>query len=185
MVYIGTEIPLLGHTFLTESTTLALLGVMGLLVVMELARLAPSSRGRLSVLGLGIGSAGVIIFGLVSTKVVSGALLQGKFLATVNPFVRNSIPLVASVAENRPSTWASLYLELGSLIILGVFGVFFAFQRLREGGVHLLMSAVTGFYFLGSLVRLPRILVPVMTPLVAFMLIHLGRPSTNAMFEPV
>src|SRR5437879_5845677 len=54
MLYIGTEIPLLGHTFLTESTTLALLGVMGLLIVMELARLAPSSRGRLSVLGLGM-----------------------------------------------------------------------------------------------------------------------------------
>src|SRR5207245_6126582 len=37
MLYIGTEIPLLGHTFLTESTTIALLGVMGLLIVMELA----------------------------------------------------------------------------------------------------------------------------------------------------
>src|SRR5881409_4064102 len=57
MLYIGTEIPLLGHTFLTESTTLALLGVMGVLIVMELARLAPSNRGRLSVLGLSIASA--------------------------------------------------------------------------------------------------------------------------------
>src|SRR5437667_3617060 len=63
MLYIGTDIPLLGHTFPTASTTIALLGVMGLLVVMELARLAPSSRGRLSVLGLGIASADVIIFG--------------------------------------------------------------------------------------------------------------------------
>jgi len=46
MLYIGTEIPLLGHTFLTESTTIALLGVMGVLIVMELARLAhPREEG--------------------------------------------------------------------------------------------------------------------------------------------
>src|SRR3989454_7514009 len=173
MLYIGTEIPLLGHTFLTESTTIALLGVMGILVVMELARLAPSSRGRLGVLGLGIASAAVIIFGLISTKVVSGALLQGKFLATVNPFVRNSIPLVASVAENRPSTWASLYLELGSLIILGVFGFFFAFQRLREGDVLLIIFGVTGFYFAASLVRLTLILAPVMSTLAAITVVEL------------
>jgi len=165
MLYIGTEIPLLGHTFLTESTTIALLGVMGLLVVMELARLAPSSRGRLSVLGLSIASAAVIIFGLVSTKVVSGALLQGKFLATVNPFVRNSIPLVASVAENRPSTWASLYLELGSLIILGVFGFFFAFAA--------------------SLVRLTLILAPVMSTLAAITVVELGKPAMDIIQQAV
>jgi len=82
---------------------------------------------------------------LVSSKIISGSLLQ-ESSRHVNPFVRNSIPLVASVAENRPSTWASLYLELGSLIILGVFGFFFAFQRLREGDVLLIIFGVTGFY---------------------------------------
>jgi len=185
MLYIGTEIPLLGHTFLTESTTIALLGVMGLLVVMELARLAPSTRGRLSILGLTIASSAGIVIGLVTTKVVSGALLQGKFLATVDPFVRNSIPLVASVAENRPSTWASLYLELGSLIILGVFGFFFAFQRLREGDVLLIIFGVTGFYFAASLVRLTLILAPVMSTLAAITVVELGKPAMDIIQQAV
>ncbi len=185
MLYIGTEIPLLGHTFLTESTTIALLGVMGLLIVMELARLAPSSRGRMSILALTIVSTTAIIFGLVSTKIVSGALLQGKFLATVNPFVRNSIPLVASVAENRPSTWASLYLELGSLIILGVFGFFFAFQRLREGDVLLIIFGTTGFYFAASLVRLTLILAPVMSTLAAITVVELGKPAMDIIQQAV
>src|SRR5205807_8444503 len=57
-LFTGTELPLLGHTYLTESTTIALLGVMGLLAVMELSRLAPTTRGRLTVLGLAI--AGVV-----------------------------------------------------------------------------------------------------------------------------
>ncbi|HEV2120276.1 MAG TPA: STT3 domain-containing protein [Candidatus Bathyarchaeia archaeon] len=185
MLYIGTMIPLLGHTFLTESTTIALLAVMGLLMVMELARLAPSTRGRLSILALTIAASAGVVFGLVSTKVVSGALLQGKFLATVDPFVRNNIPLVASVAENRPSTWASLYLELGSLIILGVFGFFFAFQRLREGDVLLIIFGVTGFYFAASLVRLTLILAPVMATLAAITVVELGKPAMDIIQQAV
>ena len=185
MLYIGTEIPLLGHAFLTESTTIALLGVMGILIVMELARLAPSSRGRLSILGITIISTAGIVFALVSTKVLSGALLQGMFLATVNPFVRNSIPLVASVAENRPSTWASLYLELGSMIILGVFGFFFAFQRLREGDVLLIIFGVTGFYFAASLVRLTLLLAPVMATLAAITVVELGKPAMDIIQQAV
>ena len=185
MLYIGTEIPLLGHAFLTESTTIALLGVMGLLIVMELARLAPSTIGRLSILVVTIVSSAAILFGLVSTKIISGSLLQGKFLATVDPFVRSNIPLVASVAENRPSTWASLYLELGSLIILAVFGFFFAFQRLREGDVLLIIFGVTGFYFAASLVRLTLILAPAMATLAAITVVELGKPAMDIIQQTV
>ncbi len=185
MLFIGTEIPLLGHAFLIESTTIALLGVMGLLIVMELARLAPSTRGRLSILGLTVASSAAIVFGLVSTKILSGSLLQGKFLATVDPFVRNNIPIVASVAENRPSTWASLYLELGSLIILAVFGFFFAFQRLREGDVLLIIFGVTSFYFAASLVRLTLLLAPVMSTLAAITVVELGKPAMDIIQQAV
>jgi dolichyl-diphosphooligosaccharide--protein glycosyltransferase len=185
MLFIGTEIPLLGHAFLIESTTIALLGVMGLLIVMELARLAPSTRGRLSILGLTAVSLAAIVFGLVSTKILYGSLLQGKFLATVDPFVRNNIPIVASVAENRPSTWASLYLELGSLIILAVFGFFFAFQRLREGDVLLIIFGVTGFYFAASLVRLTLLLAPVMATLAAITVVELGKPAMDIIQQAV
>src|SRR5881396_855083 len=160
-LYTGTELPLLGHTYLTESTTVALLGVMGLLAVMELSRLAPTPRGRLTVLGLAI--AGVVAIAVlgVGTGLISAGL-RGKFLATIDPFVRNNIPLVASVAENRPSTWSSLYLEIGSVILLAVFGFFFAFQRLRDSDVLLIVFGVTGFYFAASLVRLTLILAPAM-----------------------
>ena len=185
MLYIGTELPLLGRTFLTESTTLALLGVMGLLMVMELARLAPSTRGRLTVLGVTIVGAVATVVGLVTSNLVSGTLLTGKFLATVDPFVRNNIPLVASVAENRPSTWASLYLELGSLIVLSVFGFFFAFQRLREGDVLLIIFGVTGFYFAASLVRLTLILAPVMATLAAITVVELGKPAMDIIQQTV
>src|SRR5256884_300142 len=183
-LFTGTELPLLGHTYLTESTTVALLGVMGLLAVMELSRLAPTSRGRLTVLGLAI--AGVVAIAVlgVGTGLISAGL-RGKFLATLDPFVRNNIPLVASVAENRPSTWSSLYLEIGSVILLAVFGFFFAFQRLRDSDVLLIVFGVTGFYFAASLVRLTLILAPAMATLAAITVVELGKPAMDIIQQAV
>src|SRR5437899_4258249 len=183
-LFTGTELPLLGHTYLTESTTVALLGVMGLLAVMELSRLAPTTRGRLTVLGLAV--AGVVAIAVlgVGTGLISAGL-RGKFLATLDPFVRNNIPLVASVAENRPSTWSSLYLEIGSIILLAVFGFFFAFQRLRDSDILLLVFDVTGFYFAASLVRLTLILAPALATLAAITVVELGKPAMDIIQQAV
>jgi len=183
-LFTGTELPLLGHTYLTESTTVALLGVMGLLAVMELSRLAPTARGRLTVLGLAVsGVVAIAVLG-VGTGLISAGL-RGKFLATLDPFVRNNIPLVASVAENRPSTWSSLYLEIGSIILLAVFGFFFAFQRLRDSDVLLIVFGVTGFYFAASLVRLTLILAPAMATLAAITVVELGKPAMDIIQQAV
>jgi dolichyl-diphosphooligosaccharide--protein glycosyltransferase len=183
-LFTGTELPLLGHTYLTESTTIALLGVMGLLAVMELSRLTPTTRGRLTVLSLAV--AGVVAIAVlgVGTGLISAGL-RGKFLATIDPFVRNNIPLVASVAENRPSTWSSLYLEIGSIILLAVFGFFFAFQRLRDSDVLLIVFGVTGFYFAASLVRLTLILAPAMATLAAITVVELGKPAMDIIQQAV
>jgi dolichyl-diphosphooligosaccharide--protein glycosyltransferase len=183
-LFTGTQLPLLGHTYLAESTTIALLGVMGLLAVMELSRLAPTTRGRLTVLSMAVaGVAAIAVLG-VGTGLISAGL-RGKFLATLDPFVRNSIPLVASVAENRPSTWSSLYLEIGSIILLAVFGFFFAFQRLRDSDVLLIVFGVTGFYFAASLVRLTLLLAPAMATLAAITVVELGKPAMDIIQQAV
>src|SRR2546428_1067919 len=183
-LFTGAELPLLGHTYLTESTTIALLGVMGLLAVMELSRLAPTTRGRLTVLSLAV--AGVVAAAVLGVGTgLSSAGLRGKFLATLDAFVRNNIPLVASVAENRPSTWSSLHLEIGRIILLAGFGVFFAFQRLRDSDVLLIVFGVTGFYFAASLVRLTLILAPAMATLAAITVVELGKPAMDIIQQAV
>jgi dolichyl-diphosphooligosaccharide---protein glycosyltransferase len=183
-MYSGTELPLLGHTYLTESTTIALLGVMGILAIMELSRLAPTARGRLTVMTLTLaGITSVAILG-VATGLI-GVGLRGKFLSTLDPFIRNNVPLIASVAENRPSTWASLYLEIGSVILLAVFGFFFAFQRLRDSDVLLIIFGVTGFYFAASLVRLTLILAPAMATLAAITVVELSKPAMDIIQQTV
>ncbi len=183
-LYTGTQVPLLGRLFLTEGTTLALIAVMGVLVIAQLAKLAPTSRGRLSLLGL----SGITIIGIGYAAFATGLLKGGlgaKFLTIINPFLRQNIPLVASVAENRPSTWASFYLELGSLILLGVFGFFFAFQRLRDADILLIVFGVTAFYFAASIVRLTLILAPAISTLAAITVVELGKPAMDIMQQSV
>jgi dolichyl-diphosphooligosaccharide---protein glycosyltransferase len=183
-LYTGTSIPDLGHTFLTESTTIALLGVMGLLVIMELAKLAPTTRGRLTIAGVfGAAIAGGGYF-IATTNFLSTSL-GSKFLTTLDPFLRNNIPLVASVAENRPSTWASFFLELGSILLLGVFGFFFAFQRLRDADVLLIIFGTTAFYFAASLVRLTLVLGPAISTLAAITVVELGKPAMDIIQQSV
>src|SRR5881296_1022489 len=181
-LYTGTSIPDLGHVFLSEGTTLALIGVMALLIVMELAKLTPTTRGRLTVAGLfGAGIAASAYF-ILTTNFLS---LGSKFLTTLNPFLRNSIPLVASVAENRPSTWASFFLELGSVLLLAVFGFFFAFQRLRDSDILLIIFGTTAFYFAASLVRLTLVLGPAISTLAAITVVELGKPAMDIIQQSV
>ncbi len=183
-LYTGTSIPNLGHTFLIESTTIALVGVMGILVIMELAKLTPTTRGRLSVLGLSSASIAAAAYFVATTNFLSTSL-GSKFLTTLNPFLRQNIPLVASVAENRPSTWASFFLELGSVILLGVFGFFFAFQRLRDSDILLIIFGVTAFYFAASLVRLTLVLGPAISTLAAITVVELGKPAMDIIQQSV
>ena len=182
-LYSGTQIPLLGYVFIRDSTTLALVGVMGILILVQLSRLTTTGTGRLAVWGLSIASVVAAIVILYRADLLIS--VQGKFLATINPFIRQDIPLVASVAENRPSTWASLFLELGSLTLLSVFGFFFAFQRLREGDVLLIIFGATAFYFAASLVRLTLILAPAIAVLAAGAVVELGNPAMDIMRQSV
>ncbi len=182
-LYTGTQIPQLGRIFLTDSTTLALVGVMGVLIVMQLLRMATTTAGKLTVFGISAAGSVAAAFFLVQGGLSTAPV--GKFLTIVNPFVRQNIPLVASVAENRPSTWASLFLELGSLTLLAVFGFFFAFQRLREGDILLIIFGATAFYFAASLVRLTLILAPAISVLAAITVVELGKPAMDIIQQSV
>src|SRR5438128_2111643 len=180
---VGTGLPYLGRTFIEESTTLALIGIMGLLVLMESLSVLKTSRERWILIGAAVLGGALTILVLVQSGIATN--LGAKFLATVNPFIRNNIPLVASVAENRPATWASFFLELGAMTLLGVFGFFFAFQRLRPPDVLLIVYGATAFYFAASLVRLSLLLAPAISILAAITVVEFGKPAVDIIRQSV
>jgi len=93
--------------------------------------------------------------------------------------------LVESVAEHRPATWASFFFEFGIISLLGIFGFFFASQRLRNNDIFLILFGLSSLYFASSLVRLTLILAPALSLMAAVTVIELGKPSVDILREAV
>jgi len=138
-------------------------------------------RDRLLVTGgiLGLLAVGAVVLWQLGLM----APLGGKFAAILDPAARLQLPIVESVAEHRPATWASFFYEFGIMIFLGVFGLFFAVQRRRNTDIFMIVFGVTAVYFAGSLVRLTSILAPAFCILSAITLVELGKPSVDILRE--
>jgi len=109
----------------------------------------------------------------------------GKFYAVINPFVRGDVPIIASVAEHQPATWASFFYEFGTILLLGMFGFVFILQRAKNEDIFLLLWGVTSVYFAASFVRLTLLLAPAFCILAAIGTVELGKPAIDIIREAV
>jgi dolichyl-diphosphooligosaccharide--protein glycosyltransferase len=180
---VSPQLPYLGIRFLTEWTTLGVYGVLALLVSVEIARRLATTRMKLLVFA-GIGGAIAAAFFILWSQGIATPLVA-KFLAVVDPTRRLAMPLVESVAEHRPATWASFFHESGILLFLSIFGFVFAAQRARDTDIFLILFGASSIYFAGSLVRLTLILAPAVSTLAAVTMVELCKPSVDIAREAV
>jgi len=178
-----TQLPYLGKRFLTEWSTLAVFGVLALLVSVEIARRVSTTRMRLIVFA-SIGGMLAAAFLILWNQGVATPLVA-KFLAVMDPTRRLAMPLVESVAEHRPATWASFFHESGILLFLSIFGFVFAAQRGRDTDIFLMLFGISSIYFAGSLVRLTLILAPAISILAGVTMVELCKPSVDIAREAV
>ena len=180
---IAFQLPNLGYAVLTEWPTLTVALIFLLLVGSEALVKVGSRRGR-----------AMVVLALVAAIVASGLILlsrglisspAGKFLAILNPPARLEMPLVESVAEHRPATWASFFYEFGALLFLGALGFLFSLQKLRNSEIFLMLFGLSSVYFAGSLVRLTLILAPALCLLSSIAVVELAKPSIDILREKV
>jgi len=180
---IMSQLPYLGFSFLKEWSTVAIFGVFLLLCVYELFIHLKSVRQRTIAVLCFFGLLGTAAFFLWQQGLIVG--LGSKFWTVLNPSTRLDLPLVESVAEHRPATWASFFFEFGIVSLLGIFGFFFASQRLRNNDIFLILFGLSSLYFASSLVRLTLILAPALSLMAAVTVIELGKPSVDILREAV
>jgi len=179
-----SQLPYLGYAIFTEwSTVLVVLGAFVILLFYELFIHIKKYYLRLitvlSFIGIAIG--GMLFLwkiGIISSP-------ESKFMAILFPQQRLQMPLIESVAEHRPATWASFFYEYGFLIILGIFGMIFPLQRFKEKDIFIVLYGVTALYFAASLVRLTLILAPAVCVLAAIGIVELSKPSLDILREAV
>ncbi len=197
-------VPRVGPDFVTSTTGLIPIGVLGLMVLIEFARLVRFSEWRmpriidrsatrlrpyapylfgamcaLIVVGLGyLFQSGLVINLVTATEGDSGFLggLAAKFYTVIDPLIRRSAYLLASVGEHLPSPWATFWYNLNFLVLTFPFGFYFAFRRESENDLLLIIFALTAIYFTGSMIRLALLLAPAAAIMGSYGLIGALRP---------
>ena len=92
----------------------------------------------------------------------------GRFYSLLDPtYAKEHIPIIASVAEHQPTTWASFFFDLHILTMLFPAGIYYCFKALKEGDkkgdakVFVIVYGISSVYFAGVMVRLMLVLAPV------------------------
>lgn len=181
-LFIAVNVPKLSVNYLFTSAILPVAGVFVLLCLMEVVKNAPSEKGKVLAVTLLIALLVGGFLALWRLGYMEG--VAGKFISVINPFARESSPLIESVAEHRISSWGSIYYELGVGIFFFAAGLFFAVRNLNNRNLFLLLFSLTSLYFACSMVRLFVLFAPAFSLLAALGIVGLLRPFVTLLREP-
>jgi len=163
-----TIVPRTGMSIVTGVEGIFPLAVMGLLIFYGLTNyfsdLMPRTRSpfmeKLSDLWLPIIVVIIPLF-LVALWAFGGITgISGKFLGVLLPTIREGTPLINSVSEHLPLSWANLYYSVEILLFLVPAGAYFLMRNPSEENIFLLVFGLTTIYFASSMVRLILIFAP-------------------------
>lgn len=177
------QLPFLGYLYLEEWPTYVILGVGLLIAVAEAQRRVRWKRGALG-LPFGIMALTIVLL-LVAWRVGLIGATDAKFISVLIPFERLQMPLIESVAEHRPATWSSFFLEFGAVAILGLFGLVLSIQRFRNNDLFMALFGVTSLYSASSLVRLTLIMAPAFILLASYAIVEFAKPSVDIIREAI
>ncbi len=86
--------------------------------------------------------------------------LQTRLMSIINPNIRETLNIVASVGEHAPSPWSVFYFNSFVPIYLLVPGIYFALRRGKLEDVFMVVFVLTLFYFTGSMIRIILLFAP-------------------------
>merc|ERR1712137_913670 len=180
---LSMQIPFVGFQPVTGAEHLAALGTFGLLQlyagVSWLYALLPRKhfyRIFKAVVLLTIG--GFLSIVIVGSTTGYFSNFTGRFYSLLDPtYAKEHIPIIASVSEHQPTTWASFFFDLHAQVFLFPVGLYFCFRKSTDGNIFLILYAVTSVYFAGVMVRLILVLAPISCVVAA-----IGLSSTMATY---
>ncbi|CAI2732070.1 unnamed protein product [Schistosoma spindalis] len=161
------QIPFVGFQPLRTSEHMASIGVFALLQVVAFfkylqTRVPSDTLKQLFTFGA-IFSAGVIfvvVVGLTYAGVI--APWSGRFYSLWDTgYAKIHIPIITSVSEHQPTSWASFFFDLHVLIATFPAGVRLCFKNLNDERVFVILYAIFASYFAGVMVRLMLTLTPI------------------------
>jgi len=176
-------VPKLGFASLIDLTWLVIPAGEVVLLAREASTYISRRRLQLYALSTAVIATLGVVFLLSYFNIIANP--AGKFYAVINPFVRGDVPIIQSVAEHQPATWASFFYEFGTVIFLMLFGFVFTLQRARNDDIFMVLWGLTSVYFAASFVRLTLLLAPAFCILAGIGTVELGKPAVDIIREAV
>lgn len=174
--------PYISVTYLTSFAILPVAGMFVLLLLSEILRNLTAAREKvlfaiLFLAGIVGGFTAIAVLGYMPN-------IAGKFWSVIDPFLRETSPLVESVAEHRISAWGSIYYDLGIGILFFGVGLFFVSRKLDSKNLFLLFFGLTSLYFASSMVRLLALMAPAFGLLAGVGIVGVLKPFITLLKEP-
>lgn len=109
------------------------------------------------------GAAGAVFLAVVFlTYTGYVAPWSGRFYSLYDTgYAKIHIPIIASVSEHQPTTWASFFFDLHVLSCSFPAGLWFVIKDINDERVFIILYAMSAAYFAGVMVRLMLTLTPV------------------------
>ncbi|KAG9406540.1 oligosaccharyl transferase stt3 subunit [Aphanomyces cochlioides] len=163
------QVPFVGFNVIQKAETVGSHGVFCGLQVFAFG------KWMLGLLGKHIQQLRVLVqrigLGIVSFLAVSVLLLQltgklqwtGRSLTLLDPtYASKYIPIIASVSEHQPSSWAVFYMAFGPSLVLAPLGTYFLFEQeqITASTMFIMIYATFSWYFAGVMNRLVLTLAP-------------------------
>ena len=150
-LFIAINVPKLGIGFLKSWAILVVAGIFLLLCLNEVVKRTRTTKWKIVYVAAFISILVVGFLTMFQLGYVSG--IAGKFISVLNPFARESSPIVMSVQEHHVTSWSSLYYEFGVVAVFMVLGFFFIAGNLTNRNIFLIIFGLTALYFSSSMVR--------------------------------
>eukprot|EP00898_Chlorokybus_atmophyticus_P005715 jgi/Chlat1/6144/Chrsp41S05700 len=177
---LAMQIRFVGFQHVQSGEHMAAMGVFALLQVYYLVLYIKSKLVdpklfktffRLIFTAAGAVAAAAVVLGLATGYI---SPWTGRFYSLLDPtYAKLHIPIIASVSEHQPTTWASFFFDLHILAFLMPAGLYFCFKKLTDANIFVVMYGMTSVYFAGVMVRLMLVAAPA-----ACLLSAIGMSST-------
>lgn len=170
---LSMQITFVGFQAVQSSEHMAALGVFGLLQLhngLNYVKSLLSAESYKRFFRISIISIASLLALAFVTATATGYISPwtGRFYTLLDPtYAKEHIPIIASVSEHQPTTWASFFFDLHILVFFFPVGLYYCFKKLTDANIFIICYGITSVYFAGVMVRLMLVLAPVACVLAA------------------
>eukprot|EP00030_Apusomonadida_sp_AF-17_P005868 a676506_166.p1 GENE.a676506_166~~a676506_166.p1 ORF type:complete len:728 (+),score=383.17 a676506_166:57-2186(+) len=108
------------------------------------------------------GAAAVAVVFVAATLTGYRTPITGRFYTLLDPtYAIKNIPIIASVSEHQPTTWASYFFDLHILAFFVPVGLYYCLRTMNDVTIFVALYCMASVYFSGVMVRLMLVLAPI------------------------